>query len=194
MLEVDKKRINRLTSNLFLRLEYRGRFIMNEHCILVIEDQEDLAELYRATLKKAGYKVQLAMTGEEGLAEFRANGADLLLLDITLPEMQGTQVLREIRTLNATVPIIIVTGETSEHYREECERLGVKGYLSKPPDYDELLEMIRRSLADSPEEAELVTLRLPKRVIERLTEIDSNLEQAITKLADAPERKATKAV
>jgi DNA-binding response OmpR family regulator len=167
---------------------------MNEHCILVIEDQEDLAELYRATLKKAGYKVQLALTGEEGLAEFQANGADLILLDMTLPEMQGTQVLKEIRTLNVTVPVIIVTGETGELYRDESTRMGVQGYLAKPPDYDELLRMIRRALEASPEEAEMVTLRLPKRVIERLYEIDSNLERAITELADAPVQKVTKAV
>ncbi|HEX8746072.1 MAG TPA: response regulator [Pyrinomonadaceae bacterium] len=167
---------------------------MNEHCILVIEDQDDLAELYKATLKGAGYKVQIALTGEEGLAEFQANGADLILLDMTLPEMQGTQVLKELRALNATVPIIIITGETGELYRSDSERLGVQGYLSKPPDYNELLEIIRRSLEAPPEEAEMVTLRLSKRVIERLTEIDSNLEQAITKLADGRQKKSQRAV
>ena len=165
---------------------------MNEHCILVIEDQDDLAELYRATLKKAGYKVQLALTGEAGLAEFKANGADLILLDMTLPEMQGTQVLREIRTLDATVPIIIITGEAGESFRQESTRLGVYGYLAKPPNYDELLEMIRQSLEAAPEEAELVTLRLPKRVIEQLAAIDSNLEQAITQLADSQKKRAQK--
>lgn len=167
---------------------------MNEHCILVIEDQDDLAELYKATLKKAGYKVQLAFTGEEGLAEFQANGADLVLLDMTLPEMQGTQVLRELRTLNATIPVIIITGETGALYREESARLGVQGYLSKPPDYDQLLEMISSALETPAEEAEVVTLRLPKRIIERLTEIDSNLERAITKLADVRKQRAKKAV
>jgi DNA-binding response OmpR family regulator len=175
-------------------LNQGGRFIMNEHCVLVIEDQDDLAELYKATLNKAGYKVQLALTGEEGLAEFEANGADVVLLDMTLPEMQGTQVLRELRTLNATVPIIIITGETGNLYRDESARLGVQGYLSKPPDYDQLLGMIRRALESPTEEAEVVTLRLPKRIIERLTEIDSNLERAITMLAESRKQRAKKAV
>lgn len=166
---------------------------MNEHCILVIEDQEDLAELYEARLKKAGYRVRLALTGEEGLAEFEASGADLVLLDMTLPEMHGAQVLRELRTLNATVPIIIVTGETGELYRDESARLGVQGYLSKPPDYDALLSLIRRALSAPPEEAEVVTLRLPKRVIEQLMEIDSNLEHAITLLMEERKQKARKA-
>ena len=157
---------------------------MNEHCVLVIEDQEDLAELYESALKGAGYKVRLAFTGEEGLAEFQANGADLIILDITLPEMQGMQVLREIRALNATVPVIIVTGETGELYKGESERLGILGFVSKPPDYNSLIEMIRRSFEAPHEDAEVVTLRLPMRVIEQLHEIDSNLERAITQLAD----------
>ncbi len=166
---------------------------MNEHCILVIEDQDDLAELYKARLEAADYKVRLALTGEEGLAEFEANGADLILLDMTLPEMQGTQVLRGLRTLNATIPIIIVTGETGHLYRDECERLGVQGYISKPPDFELLLEMIKRSLETPPEEAEVVTLRLSKRVIERLREVDSNLEQAILQLVEGRKKRATKA-
>ena len=49
---------------------------MSKHRILVIEDQEDLAELYEAALEKAGYEVTNAYTGEEGVAEFEANGAD----------------------------------------------------------------------------------------------------------------------
>jgi DNA-binding response OmpR family regulator len=179
------------TSNLFL---IQGAGIMNEHCILVIEDQEDLAELYEARLKASGYRVRVAFTGEEGLAEFKANGADLVLLDMTLPEMQGTEVLHQIRALNATIPVIIVTGETAEAFRAESARLGVQGYLSKPPDYNALLGMIQQSLETPHEEAEVVTLRLPKRVIDELHEIDSNLEQAITRLVEARGQKARRAV
>lgn len=166
---------------------------MDEHCILVIEDQEDLAELYEATLKKAGYKVRTAYTGEEGFAEFKANGADVILLDMTLPEMTGAQVLREIRALNASVPVIVVTGEASTELRQQCERLGVQEYLSKPPDYDEMLSAIERSIESPPEEAELVILRLTKPVLSQLSEIDPNIERAITRLLDERERKTMKA-
>ena len=157
---------------------------MSEHCILVIEDQEDLAELYEATLKKAGYKVRNAFTGEEGIAEFRANGGDAVLLDMTLPEMHGTQVLSEIRSLNASVPIIVITAEASEQLREQCERLGVQDYLAKPVNYEAMLAAIKMALENPPEEAELITLRLPSRVIHALKEIDSNLERAITQLIE----------
>src|ERR1044072_5055469 len=109
---------------------------MSEHCILVIEDQEDLAELYEEVIKKAGYGARMALTGEEGVAEFRAHGADVVLLDMTLPEMHGAEVLREIRAVNASVPVIIITGETSEQLHQKCERLGVNDSLRKPVNYD----------------------------------------------------------
>jgi DNA-binding response OmpR family regulator len=166
---------------------------MGEHCILVIEDQEDLAELYESTLKKAGYNVRNAFTGEEGIAEFQASGADVVLLDMTLPEMHGTQVLREIRAVNASVPVIVVTAEENDQLREQCERLGVQDYLAKPVNYDALLTAVQLALETPPEEAEVVTVRLPSRVIRQLGEIDSSLERAITQLVEERDSKANKA-
>jgi DNA-binding response OmpR family regulator len=166
---------------------------MGEHCILVIEDQEDLAELYESTLKRAGYQVRNAFTGEEGIAEFQASGADVVLLDMTLPEMHGTQVLREIRNINASVPVIVVTAEDSEQLREQCERLGVHDYLAKPVNYDAMLTAVQLALDSPPEEAEVITLRLPSRVVRQLTEIDTNLERAITELVKERDAKANKA-
>jgi DNA-binding response OmpR family regulator len=162
---------------------------MSEHCILVIEDQEDLAELYEATLKRAGYRARLAATGEEGVGEFKVHSADLLLLDMTLPEMNGAEVLKQIREINASVPVIIITGETHEGLRQQCERLGVHDYLSKPVNYEAMLTAIKLALETPLEEAELVTLRLSKRTIAALSEINPNLSQAIKTLLDEHSRK-----
>ncbi|HYE65063.1 MAG TPA: response regulator [Pyrinomonadaceae bacterium] len=164
---------------------------MSEHCILTVEDQEDLAALYETTLKAAGYRVVSAYTGEEAIAEFKANGADLILLDMTLPEMHGTQVLSEVRALSPSVPVIVVTGETGQLWREQCERLGVYGFLSKPIDYNALLAMIGRALEAPSEEAEIITVRIPKRIVEQLSAIDSNLERAITRLVDEGRQEAS---
>ncbi len=155
-----------------------------QHCILIIEDQEDLAELYEASLRKANYRVRIAYTGEEGIAEFSANGADAVLLDMTLPEMHGSQVLREIRAQNASVPVIVITGEENEQLRAQCERLGVQDYLAKPVDYDLMLSVVAHALENPAEEAEVITLRLPSRIIQKLQEIDPNLERAISKLCE----------
>ncbi|HZH91392.1 MAG TPA: response regulator [Pyrinomonadaceae bacterium] len=159
---------------------------MSKHRILVIEDQEDLAELYESSLEKAGYEVTNAYTGEEGVAEFEANGADAVLLDMTLPEMHGTKVLEEIRSLSASVPVVVITGETLAESRNVCNRLGVQEYLSKPPDYDDMLRAFERALSApaTDEQYMVVTMRLPVSVLQTLTDVDPNLERAITRICD----------
>lgn len=155
--------------------------------IIVIEDQEDLAALYEQTLEKAGYEVFKAYTGEEGVAAFQDRGADALVLDMTLPEMHGLQTLQEIRALDPRVPVVVATGETSEETRRQCERLGVRAYLPKPVGHDQIVGALRSALSDEKtltEEYEVVTLRLPTRVVRRLAEIDDNLERAVTTLCE----------
>ena len=150
--------------------------------VLVIEDQEDLAALYEQALAKEGYEVSKAYTGEEGFAVFEDNGADAVVLDMTLPEMHGVQTLQSIRNLNANVPVVVVTGETSGETRQQCERLGVQQYLSKPADYRDIINALRRALADpktTTEEYQVVTLRLPTRIVKCLTAIDENIERAV---------------
>ena len=156
---------------------------MSQPRIIVIEDQEDLAALYEATLSGAGYQVFKAYTGEEGAAEFAANGADAILLDLTLPDMNGLQTLQEIRATDTGVPVIVATGETSDETRTQCERLGVHDYLAKPARHDALLAALKRALDSSrttTEEYEVVTLRLPTRIIKCLSSVDPNLERAVT--------------
>ena len=150
--------------------------------VLVIEDQEDLAELYEQALLKEGYEVSKAYTGEEGIALFEDNGADAVVLDMTLPEMHGVQTLKTIRGLNTNVPVVVVTGETSDETRQQCERLGVQQYLTKPADYRDIMNALGRALSDpktTTEEYQVVTLRLPSRIIKCLTGINENIERAV---------------
>jgi len=150
--------------------------------VLVIEDQEDLASLYEQALTKEGYVVSKAYTGEEGVALFEDEGADAVVLDMTLPEMHGVQTLQSIRGMNANVPVVVVTGETSEETRQQCERLGVQQYLSKPADYHDILDALRRALSDpktTTEEYQVVTLRLPTRIVKCLMGLDENIERAV---------------
>jgi two-component system response regulator VicR len=150
--------------------------------VLVIEDQEDLAALYESALGKEGFEVSKAYTGEEGVSFFEDNGADAVMLDMTLPEMHGVQTLQAIRGLNANVPVVVVTGETSDETRRQCERLGVQQYLSKPADYRDILAALRGALSDpktTTEEYQVVTLRLPSRIVKCLMGLDENIERAV---------------
>jgi DNA-binding response OmpR family regulator len=156
---------------------------MSQPRIIVIEDQEDLAELYETTLTEAGYEVFKAYTGEEGAAEFAANGADAILLDMTLPEMNGLQTLQEIRSTDTNVPVVVATGESSAETRTQCERLGVQDYLAKPVRHERLLAAFRHAFEDmktTTEEYEVVTLRLPTRIIKCLSSVHPNLERAVS--------------
>jgi DNA-binding response OmpR family regulator len=155
---------------------------MSAHRVLVIEDQEDLAALYDSSLTKDGFSVTKAYTGEEGVALFEDNGADAVMLDMTLPEMHGLETLQKIRALNAGVPVVVVTGETSDETRRQCERLGVQEYLSKPADHRQISAALRRALNDpktTTEEYQVVTLRLPSRIIKCLMGLDENIERAV---------------
>jgi DNA-binding NarL/FixJ family response regulator len=108
-------------------------------------------------------------------------------MDMTLPEMHGIQTLRQIRGLNTNVPVIVVTGETSDDTRQQCERLGVQAYLSKPADHRDILNALRRALSDPKtvtEEYEVVTLRLPSRIIKCLSGIDENIERAVEMICE----------
>ena len=160
---------------------------MGEHHVLVIEDQEDLAALYESALTRDGFRVTKAYTGEEGVTLFEDRGADAVILDMTLPEMHGLQVLQAIRSLNAKVPIVVVTGETSDETRRQCERLGVREYLTKPAHHRDIIAALRRSLDDpktATEEYQVVTLRLPTRIVKCLTGLDENIERAVEKICE----------
>jgi DNA-binding response OmpR family regulator len=158
--------------------------IMNERRILVIEDEEDQAKLYEMALKRMGYQVSNAFTGEEGVAEFQANGADAILLDITLPEMQGLQVLKEIRHISASVPVIVITGKDPDEVCTEGELLGIHSCFLKPVDIEKIYSTLEQAFENEKEEYRVVTLRLPQNVINTLSKIDSNLERSITKLCE----------
>lgn len=160
---------------------------MGKARILVIEDQEDLATLYESALQKDGFDVTKAYTGEEGVSIFEDDGADAVVLDMTLPEMHGLQTLQQIRSRNTNVPVIVVTGETSDETRQQSERLGVQEYLAKPADHNDIIKALRRALNDpktTTEEYEVVTLRLPRRIIKCLTAIDENLERAVERICE----------
>ena len=85
------------------------------------------------------------------------------------------------------MPVVVATGETSADTRRQCERLGVQEYLSKPAGNSEISQALRRALADpktTTEEYQVVTLRLPTRIIRCLMALDENLERAVETICE----------
>lgn len=124
--------------------------------ILVVEDEESYRAPLTYQLKKEGYEVITATTGDEGLDVFRRGGADLVLLDLMLPGMSGTDVCREIRR-ESSVPIIMVTAKDGEIDKVLGLEFGADDYVTKPYSSRELIARIRAVLrrqnseADGPE-------------------------------------------
>jgi two-component system response regulator RegX3 len=113
--------------------------------ILIVEDEPSLSEPLAFLLRKEGYETEVADDGRAALAAFDRSGADLVLLDLMLPGLSGTEVCREIRTRSA-VPIIMLTAKDSEVDIVVGLELGADDYVTKPYSSRELLARIRAVL------------------------------------------------
>ena len=99
--------------------------------ILIIEDEESYREALAYMLRKEGFEVVDAAEGAEGLTEYDRMGADLVLLDLMMPGLTGTEVFRQLR-LRGPVPVIMVTARESEVDKVVGLELGADDYVTKP--------------------------------------------------------------
>jgi two-component system response regulator RegX3 len=113
--------------------------------VLVVEDEESFREALEFMLSKEGFEVALAATGPDALIEFDRSGADLILLDLMLPGMSGTEVCRTIRA-KSKVPIIMVTAKADEVDKVVGLEIGADDYVTKPFSSRELVARIRAVL------------------------------------------------
>lgn len=113
--------------------------------ILLVEDEPDLADPLAYLLRREGYEVEIAEDGPGALTSFRERGADIVLLDLMLPGMPGTEVCRQIRSSSA-VPIIMLTAKDSEIDIVVGLELGADDYVTKPYSTRELLARVRAVL------------------------------------------------
>jgi two-component system response regulator RegX3 len=113
--------------------------------VLVVEDETSYSEALSYVLRKEGFDVAVAETGPDALAEFERAGADIILLDLMLPGLSGTEVCRHIRQTSA-VPIIMVSAKDTEVDKVVGLELGADDYVTKPYSPRELVARIRAVL------------------------------------------------
>jgi two-component system response regulator RegX3 len=113
--------------------------------ILLVEDEEPLADSVRYTLEREGFRVVVASDGRRALDRFRADGPSLVILDLMLPELSGLDVCRMIRQ-ESDVPIIMVTAKDSEADKVTGLELGADDYVTKPFSVRELVSRVRAHL------------------------------------------------
>jgi DNA-binding response OmpR family regulator len=110
----------------------RSQHVGSRGRILIVDDEPNIRLLFRAALESAGYEVEEAADGDEGLASLSRYLIDLILLDLHMPNLGGMEVLRRIRDEVFQVPVVIVTAHGSVPDAVEAMRLGAVDFISKP--------------------------------------------------------------
>lgn len=140
--------VNVIVVTLFRRERKRSKEVgkMANESILVVEDEEKIARLLELELEYEGYRVSKADNGIDALEQYRKNSWDLILLDIMLPGISGIELLRRIRSNDATTPVILLTAKGSVEDKVSGLDLGANDYITKPFQIEELLARIRATL------------------------------------------------
>ena len=125
-----------------------------EAAILLIEDEPEIRRFLRTTLPAHGFRLYEAMTGKDGLAEAKARNPDLILLDLGLPDLDGNEVIRQIREWTTT-PIIVLSARDQEHAKVAALDLGADDYVTKPFGVQELLARVRTALRHAAQSADV---------------------------------------
>jgi excisionase family DNA binding protein len=116
--------------------------------ILVVDDEATIRDLLSKTLALAEYEVELAPDGRTAIERLRLIPYDLLITDLKMPGVDGLAVIREARRLKADIPVIIITGFSSETSAIEAVNLGVSGYLTKPFRIPRVLAVAAKALGE----------------------------------------------
>jgi two-component system, OmpR family, response regulator RegX3 len=123
--------------------------------VLVVEDEESYSDALSYMLRKEGFEVALAANGNVAIEEFERGGADIVLLDLMLPGIPGTEVCRELRR-RSNVPVIMVTAKDTEVDKVVGLELGADDYVTKPFSPRELVARIRAVLRRGTEVGEII--------------------------------------
>lgn len=116
--------------------------------VLVVDDESSIRDLLSKTLGLADYEVDTSPDGRAALERLRLASYDLLIVDLKMPGIDGLTVIREARRMKVDLPVIIITGFSSESTAIEALNLGVSGYLTKPFRVPEVLKAALKALGE----------------------------------------------
>ena len=130
---------------------------MSKGRILVVEDNMDNYELVRFVLERAGYDVFLAMNGRDGVAAARLQKPDLILMDLTMPEMDGWVAAEKLKDdeLTKSIPLYALSAHTLPSDRKRALEAGCDGYISKPIHMAGFLDVVERALGRKKEKKKI---------------------------------------
>lgn len=131
---------------------------VSKNTILLIEDEENIRTFISTTLKNQGYKITSASNGKDGMHLAASLCPDIILLDLGLPDLDGMDVIKQLRAWSA-VPIIVISARTNEHEKAKALDCGADDYITKPFGTVELLARIRTSLRHGNQMKDLTSIQ-----------------------------------
>ena len=118
-----------------------------EKHILVVDDEVSITEMMQFVLEDQGYDITTAGNGKEGLERIQAQKPDLIITDISMPDMEGIEFLRELKRNGIGIPVIVMSGNIiGRKFLESARRFGAKGSVLKPFSKAQLLQEVERCL------------------------------------------------
>ena len=121
---------------------------IQKNTVLVVDDDRAILESTQAILESAGYAVRTAETARDAIRKAKSDWFDIALLDIDLPDMQGTELLKQLQEIKPRMIKIMVTGSASLNNAIQCVNLEAKAYVVKPFDPADLLQIIEEKLKE----------------------------------------------
>ena len=166
--------------------------------VLVVDDEKTVCNSCRKILTQEGYNVDVALSGEEALSKVKANGFDVVITDWKMPEIDGLELARRIKSENPDIAVILITGYPSLDTSIEAIRSGVSDYVPKPFTPQELSDVVVRALMkghavpadlvlDRLVETGVVTPKAKPEVVET-TQVEAPVAPAVTPMVAEEEK------
>lgn len=114
--------------------------------LLLVDDEDNILTIFRLILERSGYMVDTASTAEEALIKVRSSTYQLCLLDLNLPDMNGTELARQIHQIDPGIKKLMVTGDSSGIHAQEAVNTGVNGFILKPLNKVTLINAVEAAL------------------------------------------------
>ena len=167
---------------------------MKEYNILIIDDEQTQREVLTGYLKKKGYHILSADSGDEGIKLIKQNTVDIVLSDFKMPDKTGLEVLEEVKNINPEISFVIITAYSTVEDAVKAMRLGAYDYISKPVDLDELDLMIEKIIENRNLKSEIKNLKSQLQEKHRITSIISHspkMEEVLSIASRAAESSAS---
>lgn len=117
---------------------------MKHYDLLIIDDEERYVDMLAKRLKLRGCQSKVCYNGTDGISLVKRYRFHLVVLDLQLPDVYGTEILKQIKEICPQVPVIILTGHGTEADREECMGAGALDFIHKPLEIDDLIEILEK--------------------------------------------------